>query len=145
MTKDGNEGEVAVFEHAELPQHSLSFTLTWLKKSQLQVFSELTSLVSKLSREDGKYPNALLTSLKGVRRFPNGYKSLAPYNVLSLLDPRYYFCNQNGIILCNNLFRYMDIYFSTEEIKKAIDDLAMDDVYDSVPASQTWQQQQFLS
>ena len=93
MTKDGNEGEVAVFEHAELPQHSLSFILTWLKKSQLQVFSELTSLVSKLSIEDGKYPNALLSSLQGVRRFPNGYKSLAPYNVLCLLDPRYYFCN----------------------------------------------------
>ena len=40
------------------------------------------------------------------------------------------------MIICNNLFRYIDIYFSTEEIKKAIDDLAIDDVYDSVQASQ---------
>lgn len=35
-----------------------------------------------------------------------------------------------------NVFRYMDIYFSSEEMKKAVEDLAIDAVYDSVAPSQ---------
>ena len=33
------------------------------------------------------------------------------------------------------VFRFMDIYFTAEETKKAIDDLAIDAVYDSVAAA----------
>ena len=62
-----------------------------------QIFAELSQLVESLPQAKKVYPSALLTSLQGPRRFPDGYKNQTPYNVLTMLDPR-----------------YMDIYFSTE-------------------------------
>ena len=84
-----------------------------------QVFSELTVLVSKLPLKDRDFPSKLLknlqTSNSRIKRFPNGYKSLSPYNSLTLTDPR-----------------FMDIYFSEEETKKALEDIASDKIFDNL-------------
>ena len=53
-----------------------------------QILAELSQLVESLPEAKKVYPSALLTSLRGPRRFPEGYKNQTPYNVLTLLDPR---------------------------------------------------------
>ena len=53
------------------------------------VFADLTSLSAKMSGVSKRFVDLLLTNLKSPKRFPNGYKSLAPYNVLTLLDLRF--------------------------------------------------------
>ena len=54
----------------------------------------------------------LSDNLKSNRRFPEGFKSKAPYNILTLLDPR-----------------YADLYFTVEELESAVDDLCGSNVY----------------
>ena len=53
------------------------------------VFADLTSLSGKMRGVAKRFVDQLLTNLKSSKRFPNGYKSIAPYNVLTLLDLRY--------------------------------------------------------
>lgn len=81
-----------------------------------QIFAHLSQLIQRIPSNQRVYPAALLTSLQAGKRFhQDGYKTLSPYNVLTLLDPR-----------------YMDIYFSPEQVKKAFEDLSTDVVYDSL-------------
>lgn len=54
-----------------------------------QVFYDLGDLAGRLTPADQAFPKALLTQLKSPNRFPGGYKSLCPFNCLTLLDPRY--------------------------------------------------------
>ena len=61
------------------------------------VFEELTTLSSKLRGAAKQFVDTLLSNLKLNNWFPSGYKDLAPYNCLTLLDPRlvaYYHENQ---------------------------------------------------
>ena len=63
-----------------------------------QIFAHLSHLIQGLPQNQRAYPAALLASLQSGKRFhQDGYKTLSPYNALTLLDPR-----------------YMDIYFSPE-------------------------------
>ena len=77
------------------------------------VFADLTSLSAKMSGDGKRFVDLLSTNLKSNRRFPNGYKTTAPYNVLTLLDPR-----------------YSDLYFNSEEYKIAVTELVSSKVYD---------------
>ena len=52
------------------------------------VFEELAILSVKLVGASKHFVETLLSNLKSNKRFPNGYKTLAPYNCLTLLDPR---------------------------------------------------------
>ena len=75
-----------------------------------QILAHLSQLIQRLPQNQRVYPSALLTSLQAGKRFhQDGYKTLSPYNVLTLLDPR-----------------YMDIYFAPEQVKQAVEDLATD-------------------
>ena len=81
-----------------------------------QIFAHLSQLIQGLPQNQRVYPSALLTSLQAGKRFHlDGYKTLSPYNVLTLLDPR-----------------YMDIYFSPDQVQQGIEDLSTDVVYDSL-------------
>jgi hypothetical protein len=51
-----------------------------------QVFCSLTELINNLPNDDKVFPQTLLANLE--KRFPSGCKTLAPYNALTLLDPR---------------------------------------------------------
>lgn len=50
------------------------------------MFSSLAELIHKLPGDDKAFPQTLLNNL--TKRFPVGYKTLAPFNSLTLLDPR---------------------------------------------------------
>ena len=81
------------------------------------VFNDLSILKRKLSedRTGGKvFVERLTENLKSDRRFPDGFKRKVPYNVLTLLDPR-----------------YADLYFTTEEREQAIDKLCESSVYEN--------------
>lgn len=81
-----------------------------------QIFAHLSQLIQRIPSYQRAYPAALLTSLQAGKRFhQDGYKTQSPYNVLTLLDPR-----------------YMDIYFSPDQVKQAVEDLSSDVVYDSL-------------
>ena len=81
-----------------------------------QIFAHLSQLIQRIPSNQRAYPAALLTSLQAGKRFhQDGYKTQSPYNVLTLLDPR-----------------YMDIYFSPDQVKQAVEDLSSDVVYDSL-------------
>lgn len=60
-----------------------------------------------------EFVTTLLSNLKSNKRFPDGYKGLAPYNCLTLLD-----------------IRYADLYFSKEELEKTVHDLSLAKIYD---------------
>jgi len=79
------------------------------------VFNEL-SLMKRRMTEDGiggkMFVEKLIDNLKSNRRFSEGYKSKAPYNVLTLLDPR-----------------YADVYFTIDELELAVDNLCGSNVY----------------
>ena len=78
------------------------------------VYDELTTMSNKLHGASKRFVDQLLTNLKSNKRFlPNGYKTVAPYNVLTLLD-----------------LRYSDLYFSPEEYKQAVRDLELSCVFD---------------
>ena len=78
------------------------------------VFEELTTMSAKLDGASKRFVDQLLANLKSNKRFlPNGYKTVAPYNVLTLLD-----------------LRYSDLYFSEEEYKQAVRDLELSCVFD---------------
>ena len=79
------------------------------------IFMNLSKLIqTQTLSEDGKaFVESLHSNLS--RRFTDGYKLLAPYNCLTLLD-----------------VRYADLYFTDVEQEKAIDDLNNDSVYDDV-------------
>ena len=53
------------------------------------VFADLTSMSARMHGAAKRFVDLLLTNLKSSKRFPNGYKSTAPYNVLTLLDLRF--------------------------------------------------------
>ena len=81
-----------------------------------QIYAHLSHLIQGLPQNQRAYPAALLASLQSGKRFhQDGYKTLSPYNALTLLDPR-----------------YMDIYFSPEQVKKCTEDLSTDRVYESL-------------
>ena len=66
-------------------------------------------------REDKKYVEELIRNIKADNRFGNDlYKTLSPYNCLTLLDPR-----------------YSKLYFNEEQLQKAISDICKDKVFDS--------------
>ena len=77
------------------------------------MFDDLTSMSEKMSGDSKRFVDLLLTNLKSGRRFPNGYKTTPPYNVLTLLDPR-----------------YSDLYFNLDEYKQAVTELERSEVYD---------------
>ena len=77
------------------------------------VFADLSSLSAKMVGAAKGFVDQLLSNLKSSKRFPNGYKTTAPYNVLTLLD-----------------LRYSDLYFNSEEYKQAVNDLVISKVYD---------------
>ena len=75
------------------------------------ISNELDCLAKKTRNEDGKaFISALQNCLAAENRFPKGMKECAPYNCMTLLDPR-----------------YMDLYFDSEQAAMAKVDL-MDDV-----------------
>ena len=96
-----------------MPVMFLRVEITQLVHHLSLSLAELSQLVESLPQAKKVYPSALLTSLQGPRRFPDGYKNQTPYNMLTMLDP-------------------IDIYFSTEQANKAFEDLASDVVYDSL-------------
>jgi hypothetical protein len=60
------------------------------------VFEELKTLSGKVRGAAKSYVDLLLSNLQSQRRFHGGYKTVAPYNCLTLLDPR---CVVNVVIL----------------------------------------------
>ena len=77
------------------------------------VFEDLDTLKQKVEGSAKEFVTTLLSNLKSNKRFPDGYKGLAPYNCLTLLD-----------------IRYADLYFSKEELKKTVHDLSLAKIYD---------------
>ena len=53
------------------------------------VFEDLDTLKQKVEGSAKEFVTTLLSNLKSNKRFPDGYKGLAPYNCLTLLDIRY--------------------------------------------------------
>ena len=83
------------------------------------VFNELSLMKRRLAedRTGGKmFVEKLSDNLKSYRRFPEGFKTKAPYNVLTLLDPR-----------------YADLYFTVDELELAVDNLCGSNVYRNMP------------
>ena len=80
------------------------------------VIDDLKEMSGKEKTEDGKqYIDTLLNNLMSDNRFPDGYKNQSPFNSLTLLDPR-----------------YSDAFFEEEHVKKAFNDLYLDQIYDDV-------------
>ena len=52
------------------------------------VFDDLKILKEKVEGAAKKYVDTLLANLQSNKRFPGGYKQVAPYNCLTLLDIR---------------------------------------------------------
>ena len=80
------------------------------------IVDDLEELQQKVEdREDKNYVKELITNIKADNRFGNDlYKTLSPYNCLTLLDPR-----------------YGKLYFNEEQLQKAIGDICRDKVFDS--------------
>lgn len=78
--------------------------------------SDLEELQQKVEdREDKNYVKELIRNIKADNRFGNDlYKTLSPYNCLTLLDPR-----------------YGKLYFNEEQLQKAVGDICRDKVFDS--------------
>ena len=84
------------------------------------VFADLATMSSNLRGTAKIFVDLFLSNLKSSKRFPNGYKSTAPYNVLTLLDPRFdrkfefellkvYFCFLNqGTLICTSVRQNMN-------------------------------------
>ena len=82
------------------------------------ILEQLKSLLRKEKTDVGRqYINTLMRNLLSEKRFPEGYKLQSPYNVLSLLDPR-----------------YSDLYFDDDQVTKAIQDLINDPIFDGKDA-----------
>ena len=79
------------------------------------IVEDLRALGMTVRGEGNIFVNTLLSNLQSARRFPGGYKQVSPYNCLTLLD-----------------IRHADLYFSPADYEKAVNDLAMDSVYDEV-------------
>ena len=62
-----------------------------------------------------RYVSNLLLNLRSSKRFPDGYKEKSPYNILTLLDPR-----------------YADLYFEEQQLVKAFNELFIDPIYDNL-------------
>ena len=77
-----------------------------------QVFSNLESYITKLAEDKQAFPKCLLENMK--KRFPLGLKNTVPFNFLNCLDPR-----------------YMDIYLNDDQVKKVVDDMYIDPLYDN--------------
>jgi len=77
------------------------------------IFEDLKLMKQSLQGAGKQFVEKLLSNL--MRRFQSGYKQLAPYNCLTLLD-----------------IRYADLYFNTEDLDKAVFDLSNDAVYDEI-------------
>ena len=80
------------------------------------IVDDLEELQQKVTdREDKNYVKELITNIKAENRFGNDlYKTLCPYNCLTLLDPR-----------------YGKLYFNEEQLQKAIDDICRDKVFNT--------------
>ena len=79
------------------------------------VFNELYIMKRRITEDriGGKmFVEKLIDNLRSIRRFPQGYKTKAPYNILTLLDPR-----------------YADLYFNADELELAVDNLSGSSVY----------------
>jgi hypothetical protein len=74
------------------------------------VFSNLVSIADKLEGVDKAFPETVLLKLK--ERFPNGLKDTAPFNSLTLLDPR-----------------HMNIYMDEEETQEAMAEIKKDEMF----------------
>ena len=74
------------------------------------VFEDLKLLSRSLNGEGKVFVDTLLSNLS--RRFQAGYKQTKPYNCLTLLD-----------------IRHTDLYFSTEDYEKAVQDLSEDALF----------------
>ena len=80
------------------------------------IFDDLKRLSRDLKTAEGRtFLNNLLQNFKSNRRFPDGYKSTAPYKVLTLLDPR-----------------HADLYFNKDQRKLAFNELWITDIYNKV-------------
>lgn len=80
------------------------------------IFDDLKKLSRDLKTVEGrKFVNNLLQNFKSNRRFPDGYKSTAPYNILTLLDPR-----------------HADLYFNEDQSKLAFNELWIADIYNEI-------------
>ena len=79
------------------------------------VFMELGDLARRLPPGDKDFPQKLLKNLQSTlpKRFPGGYKTMAPFNCLTLTNPK-----------------YMDIYFDEEQKYQALEDLASDVIFE---------------
>ena len=53
------------------------------------VLEDLDTLKQKVEGSAKEFVTTLLSNLKSNKRFPDGYKGLAPYNCLTLLDIKY--------------------------------------------------------
>ena len=80
------------------------------------IFDDLKRLSRDLKTVEGrKFVNNLLQNFKSNRRFPDGYKSTAPYKVLTLLDPR-----------------HANLYLDKDQSKLAFNELWITDIYNKV-------------
>ena len=79
------------------------------------VFMELGDLARRLPPGDKDFPQKLLKNLQSTlpKRFPGGYKTVAPFNCLTLTNPK-----------------YMDIYFTEAQKDQALEDIANDVIFD---------------
>ena len=82
-----------------------------------QVFMELGDLSRRLPPADKDFPQKLLKNLQTPvpKRFPGGYKTVPPFNCLTLTNPK-----------------YMDIYFTEAQKDQALEDIANDVIFDLV-------------
>ena len=80
------------------------------------IVDDLEELEKKVSdRDDKKYVKEFIANIKSESRFGKDlYKTVSPYNCLTLLDPR-----------------YGKLYFDEEQLEKAIEDLCSDLVFSS--------------
>ena len=82
------------------------------------VFTEL-SVMKRRMAEDGiggkMFVEKLIEKLKSNNRFPEGFKTKVPYNILTLLDPR-----------------YADLYFTVDQRELAVDNLLGSTVYRNI-------------
>ena len=81
-----------------------------------------------------RFVELLLYNLKSAKRFPNGYKFTLPYNVMTLLDPRFATRTFKFMIHISSstLTRYSDLYFNADEYKQAVSSLCASSIYDGV-------------
>ena len=80
------------------------------------IVDDLEELQEKcIDRDDKRYVKELIQNIKSDNRFGKDlYKTLPPYNCLTLLDPR-----------------YGKLYFNEEQLNKAVEDICKDKVFSS--------------